>query len=147
MRHSLLAVLTTLALLVAGNQMCFAQTTPANSSKMEQVQAAKKEKLRKNVEKIGIGGKITVVRLDERKSYGSVSSIEAEGFQIDDVDSNRILDFRYTELKKVRKGDGERNLITGKRNNPSARRGLLYGAAIFGTPFVLPAIGLSDKDF
>ena len=146
MRHSFLAVLSALAILITSNQICFAQTKSADSSQ-QQVQTAAKEKLKKEVEKIGIGGKITVVRLDERKFYGSVNSIEADGFQITEVDSKQTTDFKYAELKKVRKGDGERNLLTGKRNNPSAKRGLLIGAAIFGTLFVLLAVGLSDKNF
>jgi hypothetical protein len=147
MRHSFLAVLIIFVILVTGNHLCFAQTDAANSSQKKQVQSAAKERLKKQVDKIGIGGKITVIRLDERKFYGSVSGIEDDNFQIQDVDSKQTLDFKYAELKKVKKGDGERNLLTGKRANPSARRGWLYGAAIFGTLFVLLAIGLSDKDF
>ena len=147
MRHSFLSVLITFALLVTSNHLCFAQTDTANSSPKKQVQVAAKEKLKKQVEKIGIGGKITVIRLDERKFYGSVNGIEDDNFQIQDVDTKQTLDFKYAELKKVKKGDGEKNLLTGKRANPNARNGWLYGVAIFGTLFVLLAIGLSDKDF
>lgn len=147
MRRSFLSVFTILTLLIIGNRVCFAQTNPANSPSKKEIQTAAKEKLRKKVEKIGIGGKITVIRLDEKDFYGKITAIEADGFQIDDVDSAQTIDFKYAELKKVKKGDGERNLLTGKRNNPSAKRGLLYGALIFGTLFVLLGIGLSDKDF
>ena len=145
MRHSLLAITASLAILVTSNHLCFAQTNPANSSEKKQVQAAAKEKLKKQVEKIGIDGKITVIKLDGRDFYGSVSNIEADGFEIVEVDSKQTVAFKYAELKKVRKGDGEKNLITGRRVNP--QRGWLYGAAIFGTLFVILAIGLSDKDF
>lgn len=58
-----------------------------------------------------------------------------------EVDSKQTVGFKYTELKKIHEGDGERNLITGKRNNP--RRGWLYGAAIFGTLFVILGVALS----
>ncbi len=100
MRHSLLAILASLALLITSNHLCFAQTNPANSSQMQQVQAAALEKLKKQVEKIGLGKKITVIRLDEREFYGSVSNIEADGFKIDEVDLKQTVDFKYNELKK-----------------------------------------------
>ncbi len=140
-----LAVLASLALLITSNHLCFAQTNPANSSPMKQVQAAKLEKLKKQVEKIGIGGKITVIRLDERDFYGRVSNIEADGFHIEEVDLKQTLTFKYTEVKKIKTGDGEKNLITGRRVNP--KKGWLYGVAIFGTLFVILGIALSDKDF
>ncbi len=145
MQRSLLAVLASLALLLTSNHLCFAQTNPANSSQMKQVQAAKIEQLKKQVEKIGIGRKITVIRLDEREFYGSVSNIEADGFQIDEVDLNQTVGFKYTELKKVRKGYGGKNYAVGKRVKPG--RGLLYGAALLGGLFLILGIALSDKDF
>ncbi len=145
MRHSLLAILASLALLIASNHLCFAQTNPANSSQMQQVQAAAIEKLKKQVEKIGIGRKITVIRLDEREFYGSVSNIEADGFQIDEVDLKQTVGFKYNELKKVRKGYGGKNYAVGKRVNP--RRSFLVGAALLGGLFLILGIALSDKDF
>ncbi len=145
MRHSLLVIWVTLAILIASNQLCFAQTNPASSNQSKQTNGNKAEKLKKQVEKIGVGGKITAVRLDGRDFYGKVSNIESDGFQMVEVDSKQTISFKYAELKKIHKGDGERNLITGKRNNP--RRGWLYAAAIFGTLGVLLAVGLSDKDF
>jgi len=145
MRHSLLAILVSLALLIASNHLCFAQTNPANSSQKKQVQTAKLEKIKKQVEKIGVGGKITVIRLDERDFYGKVSSIEVDSFQIEEVDLKQTLAFKYTEVNKIKTGDGEKNLITGRRVNP--KKGWLYGVAIFGTLAVILAIGLSDKDF
>ena len=145
MRHSILAILAFAAILITSNHLCFAQTNPADSSQMKQVQTAAKEKLKKQVEKIGVGGKITVIRLDKRDFYGTVSSIEADGFQIVEVDLKQTLSFKYTELKKIKSGDGERNLLSGKRVNP--KKGWLYGIAIFGTLFVILAIGLSNKNF
>ena len=140
MRRSLLIVLTLVAMLTVSNRLCFAQT---NAKK--DVQTAAKEKLKKKAEKIGIGGKITVIKLDDQKFYGKINSIDADGFQIEEVDSRRTVDFRYVELKKIQKGDGEKNVFTGKRGNPSAKRGLIYGVAIFGTLFVLIAIGLKGS--
>ena len=112
---------------------------------MKQVQAAAIEKLKKQVEKIGIGGKITVIRLDEREFYGSISSIEADGFQIDEVNLKQTIVFKYTELKKVRKDYGGKNYAVGKRVNK--RRSIIITAAILGGLALLLGIGLSDKDF
>jgi len=145
MQHSPLTILAFLALLITSNHFCFAQANSADPSQMKQVQAAKMEQLKKQVEKIGIGRKITVIRLDEREFYGSVSNLEADGFQIDEVDLKQTVDFKYNELKKVRKGYGGKNYAVGKRVKPG--RGLLYGVAIFGTLFVILGIALSDKDF
>ncbi len=145
MRHTLLATLTFLAILITSNHLCFAQTNSTNSSQTKQVKTVKLEKLKKQVEKIGVGGKITVIRLDERDFYGKVSNIEADGFQIEEVDLRQTIAFKYAEVKKIKTGDGEKNLITGRRVNP--KKGWLYGVAIFGTLAVLLAIGLSDKDF
>ncbi len=143
MKHSFLTILASFALLISTNHLCFSQNNPANSSPKKQ--AAANEKLKKKVEKIGIGGKITVIKLDGQKFYGSVSSIEADGFQILEIDLKQTVGFKYTELKKINKGDGEKNLITGKRANP--QKGWLYGLAVFGTLFVILGIALSDKDF
>ncbi len=145
MRHTLLSTLAFLAIIISSNHLCFAQTNPADSSSTKQIKTAKLEKLKKQVEKIGVGGKITVIRLDERDFYGKVSNIEADGFQIEEIDLKQTLAFKYTEVKKIKTGDGEKNLISGKRVNP--KKGWLYGIAIFGTLAVLLAIGLSDKDF
>jgi len=145
MRHSLLAILASLTLLVTSNHLCFAQTNPANPTQMKQVQAAAIEKFKQQVEKIGIGRNITVIRIDEREFYGSVSNIEADGFQIDEVDLKQTVSFKYNELKKVRKGYGGKNYAVGKRVNP--RRSFLIGAAIVGGLVLILGIALSDKDF
>ena len=143
MQNTIPAILAFLAILITSNQLCFAQTNSTNQSQKKKTDTI--EKLKKQVEKIGIGGKITVIRVDKRDFYGSVSNIEADGFQMIEVDLKQTVSFKYTEIKKIKTGDGEKNLITGKRVNP--RRGWLYGLAIFGTLFVILAVGLSDKDF
>ena len=141
-RRIVLAILASLALFVTSNHLCFAQTSPANSTQIKQVQADTMEKLKKQIEKIGIGQKITVITLDQREFYGSISSIGAEDFQINEVNSKQSVSFKYNELKKVRKGYGGKNYAVGKRVKPG--RGLLYGAAIFGTLFIILGIALSN---
>jgi hypothetical protein len=144
MRDSLLATLLSLTILISSNYLCFAQTNPANPSQMKQVQADAIEKLKNQVEKIGIGKKITVIRLDEREFYGTVSNIEADGFDIDDVDLKQTVSFKYTELKKIRKGYGGKGY--GGKRIPT-KRSLLFGAALVGGLVLILGIALSDKDF
>lgn len=138
MRRSFLTVLVFLAILITHNHLGLAQAIPANSSQIKQTKTAK---LKRQVEKIGVGGKITVIGFDERDFYGKVSNIEADSFQINEVDLKQKLTFKYTEVKKIKTGDGEKNLITGRRANP--KKGWLYGIAIFGTLFVVLGIALS----
>lgn len=141
MRHTFLAALSFLAILITSNHLCFAQTNPVNSSQTKQVKTAKLEKLKKQVEEIGVGGKITVIRLDNRDFYGKVNNIEADSFQIDEVDLKQTIGFKYTEIKKIKTGAGGKSLITGRRANH--KYGWLIGVATFGTLFVLLGVALS----
>ena len=142
MRHTFLAILACLTILITSNNFCLAQTNSAAGSSKK---TTKLEKLKNQVEKIGVGGKITVIRLDKQDFYGKVTNIEPDSFQIEEIDLKQTLTFKYTEVKKIKTGDGEKNLITGKRNNP--KKGWLIGVAIFGTLAALLAVGLSDDDF
>jgi len=60
MQHSLLTILAAFALLISTNHLCFTQNNSANSTQKKQTAAI--EKLKKKVEKIGIGGKTTVIK-------------------------------------------------------------------------------------
>ena len=131
-----------MTILITSNNFCLAQTNSAAGSSKK---TTKLEKLKKQVEKIGVGGKITVIRLDKQDFYGKVTNIETDSFQIEEIDLKQTLTFKYTEVKKIKTGDGEKSLITGKRNNP--KKGWLIGVAIFGTLAALLAVGLSDDDF
>ncbi len=142
MRYSALASLVSLALLVTSNHLCFARTNSTNQSQTKQVQGTKLEKLKKRVEEIGVGGEITVIRLDKRDFYGKVSNIEADGFQIVDVDSKQTISFKYTEIKKIKTGVGGKSLITGKRANHKNVR--LISVAALGTLFVVLIVLLSN---
>ncbi len=145
MKNIFFATLTIFALIFSSNYLCFAQINPTNPSQTTKIKKTKLEKIKEKVEEIGIGGKITVIRLDKKKFYGKVTNLDDAGFQILEVDLKTTLDFKYSELSKINTGDGEKNLITGKRANP--KKGWLYGLAIFGTLFVILGIALSDKDF
>jgi hypothetical protein len=141
MRRTFLAILACLTILISSNNFCLAQANSAGSSQKN----TKLEKLKKQVEKIGVGGKITVIRLDKNDFYGTVTNIEPDSFQIKEIDLKQTLTFKYTEVKKIKTGDGQKNLITGKRKNP--KKGWLIGVAIFGTLAAVLAVALSDDDF
>ncbi len=145
MKNTIFASLTLIALIFSSNYLCFAQISPTNQSQTTSIKKPKQDKIKEKVEKIGIGGKITVFRSDKKKFYGKVTSLDDEGFQILEVDLKTTIDFKYSEISKITTGDGEKNLITGKRANP--KKGWLYGLAIFGALFVILAVALSDKEF
>ena len=90
MKHSPLTILAVSAILITSNHLCFAQNNPTNSPQNKQLKAI--EKLKKKVENIGVGGKITVIKLNGQKFYGSVLSIETDGFEIVEVDSKQTAD-------------------------------------------------------
>jgi hypothetical protein len=145
MKNTLLTTLLTIALIITGNHLCFAQVSPAKSPQNAQGKLTKQEKIKKQVENIGVGGKITVIKINKQKFFGTVTEIFDDGFKIREVDLKTELEFKYSDLKSIYKGDGERNLITGKRNNP--QKGWLYGGAVIGSLIVILIIGVSDKDF
>jgi hypothetical protein len=130
---------------VANSGLCLAQVKPAKTPNSKTVLSKQERKIKDKVQNIGYGGKITVIKVDKQKFYGKVTRIEDKGFSIREVDLKVEMTFDYADVKKIHKGDGEKHLITGKRNNP--QKGWLYGLAIFGTLAVILGITLNDKDF
>lgn len=139
-KHSNLAIFALLALLVTTNQLCFAQSNSANQSPPKQTQISAAEKAKQTVGTIGIGNKITVIRLGGQEFYGSVRSIDADGFQIYEVDQKHTVDFKYDQLQGVRKGYGGKG-YGGKRIAHSTRNGLILGAALLGGLLLLVTFG------
>lgn len=123
MKNTIFAVLCCLSILIVSNQLCFAQIAPAPAAQ------AKIEKIKQKLAKIGVGNKITVRRAGQ-EYYGTLRSINAEGFQIYEVDQKHTIDFKYDQLDSVSKGYGNSLNIQGRR--PSNRSGWIWGAAIIG---------------
>ena len=139
MKHTLLTLIVSLSIIMSGlNQFCFAQMNPANLSK-------KQQKLKNKVENIGIGGKITVVKTNKQKIFGTVIGTSNDEFEVKEIDLKTNLIIKYADLKSVYKGDGEKNLFTGKRQNP--QHGWLYGGALVGGLIVILLIAASDSNF
>jgi hypothetical protein len=100
------------------------------------------QKIQDSVNKIGIGGRITVILTSGEERYGSVSDIGNTSFEIVEVDLRQKMTIDYTDVKKVRSNYGGKNYISGKRPDP--KWGLIAGAAIFGTLLILLAVGLRN---
>jgi len=100
------------------------------------------QKIRDSVDKIGIGGRITVILNNGEERYGSVTDVGNTSFEIVEVDLRQKVTIDYTDVKKVRRNYGGKNYISGKRPNPMW--GLIAGVAIFGTLFILLAVGLRN---
>jgi hypothetical protein len=100
------------------------------------------QKIKDSVDKIGIGGRITVILNNGEERYGSVSDIGGTSFEVVEVDLKQKVTIDYTDVKKVRRNYGGKNYISGKRPNP--KWGLIAGLAIFGALFILVAVGLRN---
>lgn len=96
--------------------------------------SAKALEMRKKVEKISVGGRITIIRFDGIEHYGTVRKLNFDSVEIAEVDIKQVVVDSYSDVKKVRKGYGGLNLLSGKRPNPAW--GLVAAAAIF-VPLVI----------
>lgn len=92
------------------------------------------DKIRRDVEKIGIGGRITVIFKDGSENYGTIAAIEQDELTIAEVDLKKQIDVGFDELKKVRKNFGGKGFM-GKRPDP--KWGWIAGAVLIGTLFAL----------
>jgi hypothetical protein len=100
------------------------------------------QRIKDSVDKIGIGGRITVVLSNGEERYGSVSDIASTSFEVVEVDLKQKISIDYADVKKVRRNYGGKNYISGKRPDP--KWGLIAGAAIFGALFIVVAVGLRN---
>ena len=103
------------------------QNNPASSSQAQ--------KVKDQVQKLGVAKKVTVILLTGKEYYGSISKIESDSFEIAEVDLKQRIAFDYKDVKKARKGYGGWNYFSGKRVNP--RTNLIAGIAVVGGLFGL----------
>lgn len=101
------------------------------------------EKIRREIDKIGIAQKITVFLNNGDTLHGAVTKIDRDEFAVAEVDFQRIFTIQYKDVKKVRSGYGGINLITGKRASPPrwARIAAPIGALflVIGLPIIILA--------
>src|SRR5205085_3015698 len=125
-----------------------AKQTPPPSQTQKLAPADKQiEKIKRVVNKVAVGNRITVYLKNGDDLHGTVTNISANDFDIAEVDFHKLLTINYTDVKKVREGYGEINLLTGKRRNPprgfkiAAFAGL---AALLIIPIIIYATGPPD---
>jgi hypothetical protein len=123
----------TFALASGNNATAFCQSPQNTQSKLQ--------KVKDQVQKFGIAEDVTVILLTGKEYYGAISQIDPDSFEIAEVDLKQRMAFDYKDVKKVRKGYGDRHLITGKRGNPRVQAivaivvvGALIGLAILAIP-------------
>lgn len=129
----LLIIMVSLALITGNSRSALAQAPSANPPLSPQA-----EEVKKQVEKIGSAKALTVILPSRDEYYGTISKIDATEFAISEVDLKQIITLKYDEVKKVRKGYGGKNFITGKRVNPRTNliAGIAVGGGIIGLAFL-----------
>ncbi len=145
MKRPFLVALVCLSLLATHARLCYAAQSGANNPAQSGEVALPPQALeiKAQVQKIGLGKHVTVILPDKREFYGSIGNIEADGFQILEVDLNQSLAFKFSEVKKVRKGYGGKGAF-GKRVNP--RTNLITGAVILGVLLIALPIYVGTHD-
>ena len=114
----------TFALALGNNGTAFCQSSQNVPSQVQ--------KVKDQVQKIGVAKKATVILLTGKEYYGAISKIEPDRFEIAEVDLKQRMEFDYKDVEKVRKGYGGRG-FGGKRVNP--RSNLIAGIAVVGLLF------------
>lgn len=143
MKKHIFTIFVTSTLLIVSNQLAFSQVP--NTSSLSNKDLKRIAKVKKDLDKIGVGNTITVSRLDDRDFFGRVKKIGSADFEITETDSKQVQIFRYEDIKNVRKGDGAIGM-RGTRTN-SRRKWIVFGAVIVGLVVLLPVIGLAgDSD-
>jgi hypothetical protein len=128
LRHFQIATITfTLAL--GNNTPAFCQSSQNVPSQVQ--------KVKDQVQKVGILEDVTVILLTGKEYYGAISKIEPDSFEIAEVDLKQKMAFDYKDVMKVRKGYGGRG-FAGKRVNP--RHNLIAGIAVVGLLFGIAII-------
>jgi len=101
------------------------------------------EKIKAKVTKIGMGKDVTVSLSNGDIFHGSIQSVEDDNFKMYEVDLKQLVEFKYTEVKKVESGYGHSRDLYGRRIPPRKHKiGLAIGLAAIIVPIliVLPAL-------
>jgi hypothetical protein len=101
------------------------------------------QKVMNQVKKVPVGGKLTVLKMDGTEYHGHLQAVGSQDFTFVEVDLKQTLIFPYSEVEKVSKNYGGKN-IYGKRVNP--KRSWIVVTAIFGGLFTVLIVALAkDK--
>jgi len=121
----------TFALASGNNTPVFCQSSQNVPSQVQKVKV--------QVQKLGIAEDVTVILLTGKEYYGAISRIEPDSFEITEVDLKQKMALDYKDVKKVRKGYGGRG-FAGKRVNP--RVGKIAGVAVVAGLIVLAFVAV-----
>lgn len=99
---------------------------------------AKAQEMKEKIQKISVGGDITIIDKKEREFYGVVLRIEDERAVIREVDLKKTIEINYADMKKVLKDYGASRSWDGRRIRPKKHFiGLVVGAAAILVPVAL----------
>ena len=115
MKHTLLMLSLSLSLLLANTRAgyCFQvnnSTLPPSSQSLN----PHAEKIKKNIEKLGIGHQVTAVLTIDKEYHGTISDIAAESFQVNEVDLKQVVTIKYDETEKVYKNYYHNDVFLGR---------------------------------
>src|SRR5215470_10469634 len=118
----------TFALALGNNTPAFCQSSQNVSSQVQ--------KVKDQVQKVGIAEDVTVILLTGKEYYGAIIKIAPDSFEITEVDLKQKMAFDYKDVMKVRKGYGGRG-FGGKRVNPRTNLivGIIGVSALIGLGF------------
>lgn len=88
------------------------------------------DKIRRQIEKIGFGGNVTVYLNSGAERYGAITAIATDQFEIAEVDLQQKLTIPFAEVKKIRRGYGQKRNRFGNRIHP--RTSLIVSVAVIG---------------
>jgi len=108
------------ALIFANNAPAYCQSPQNNPASSSRIQ-----KVKDQLQKIGAGEDATVILFSGLEYYGTISKIEPDSFEIDEIDLRQMVTIAYTDVKKVEKGYGRMNSSTGKRQKGSRSKLIL----------------------
>ena len=103
----------TFALVFANSAPAYCQSPQSKPDPSSQIQ-----KVKDQVQAIGIGEDVTVTLFSGMEYYGAISKIESDSFEIAEVDLKQMVTIAYADAQKVEKGYGPMNSSTGKREKP-----------------------------
>ena len=90
-----------------------------------------------------MGKEVTVSLSNGDNYHGSIQSVEDDNFKMYEVDLKQLVEFKYTEIKKVESGYGHSRDLYGRRIPPRKHSiGLAIGLAAIIVPILilLPAL-------
>ena len=134
-----------LCILVILSSLGVAQTqSPAASQGTTQL-SAKAAKAKQQLEKIGPGNDVGVIRNDGKAFHGSIFKITADTVFLNEVDLKSTVEIPLEQVKKVEKGYSPANKLTGQRPSPKVQKGIMIGAlAALGVCAVLIITALAN---